>query len=251
MKDLATEKVDRIICLGDIVGYGPQPQEVLASVFRHADAMVMGNHDAVVCGKLTPERFNPYARRMIEWSKGQLSQRSKEYLAQASLLVTGDGFVGVHGEAGQPEAFRYLFEPFDTEPTWHATESPLVFVGHTHLAGMFVRGASGVPHQLPPDDFIIEDGKRYIVNVGSVGYPRDGDPRASYCIYDARESTVFFRRVVFDYDELQAAQPSRNQRLVHDDFDAISQAIQSRRGRQMEAMPQGGRDAAVAGRYVR
>jgi predicted phosphodiesterase len=205
LADLTSLGAQRIICLGDVVGYGPQPQEVLASLYRHVDAFVMGNHDAVVCGKMTPERFNKQARVLVEWSTGQVSRKGKEFLAAAALSLTGDGFTCVHGEMGQPEAFRYIVGPEDTQPTWQATSAPIIFVGHTHRACLFVRGASGVPHPLPPEDFVLEDGKRYIVNVGSVGYPRDGDPRASYCLYDTEDQVVRFRRVPFDYEALRLA----------------------------------------------
>ena len=205
LADLTSMDAQRIICLGDIVGYGPQPREVLASVYRHVDAIVMGNHDAVVCGKMAPDRFNRQARTMVEWSEKRVSRKGKEFLASAALSLTGEGFVCVHGELGQPGAFNYIIEPEHTLPTWDATAAQLVFVGHSHRAKMFVRGASGVPHPLPPEDFVLEEGKRYIVNVGSVGYPRDGDPRASYVIYDAVEQIVTFHRVAFDYEALRAA----------------------------------------------
>ena len=208
LADLTTLGASRIICLGDVVGYGPQPNEVLASVYRHVDAVVMGNHDAVVCGKLTPERFNRQARVMIEWSAERVSRKGRAFLSSAALTLRGEGFVCVHGELGLPGAFNYLVEPKDTLPTWEATEAPLVFVGHSHHAGLFVRGASGVPHPLPPEDFVLEGGKRYIVNAGSVGYPRDGDPRASYCLYDVEEQVVRFRRVPFDYEDLRLAEQS-------------------------------------------
>ncbi len=203
LADLTTLGASRIICLGDVVGYGPQPNEVLASVYRHVDAVVMGNHDAVVCGKLRPSRFNRQARALIEWSAERVSRRGRAFLSTAPLTLRGEGFVCVHGELGKPAAFNYLVEPNETLPTWEATEEPLIFVGHSHHAGLFVRGASGTPHPLPPEDFVLEEGKRYIVNVGSVGYPRDGDPRASYCLYDSEEQVVRFRRVAFDYDALR------------------------------------------------
>ena len=205
LADLTSLGAERIVCLGDVVGYGPQPNEVLASVYRHVDALVMGNHDAVVCGKLTPERFNRQARVMIEWSTERISRKGKGFLASAALTLRGEGFSCVHGELGLPGAFHYLVEPEDTMPTWEATDDPLVFVGHSHRAGLFVRGASGVPHPLPAEDFVLEEGKRYIVNVGSVGYPRDGDSRASYCLYDVEEQVVRFRRVPFDYETLRQA----------------------------------------------
>ncbi len=205
LADLTSLGAQRIICLGDVVGYGPQPAEVLASVYEHVDALVMGNHDAVVCGKMTPDLFNHQARFMIEWSAPRVSRRGKSFLGGAPLSLAGDGFTCVHGELGEPGAFRYLVGPEDTRATWAAGTDPLCFVGHTHCSGLFVLGPSGVPHPLPPEDFVLEEGKRYIVNVGSVGYPRDGDPRAGYALFDTDDATVRFRRVPFDYEALRLA----------------------------------------------
>ncbi|MDD5707454.1 MAG: metallophosphoesterase family protein [Kiritimatiellae bacterium] len=211
LADLISAGAGRIICLGDVVGYGPEPAAVLASMHRHVDAFVMGNHDAALCGKLSPARFNSYARAMIEWSAGKVSRRGREFLAAQSLVLQGPGFTCVHGDLEQPAAFHYLLEPLDANGTWAATHDALVFVGHSHLPGLFVRGASGLPHLLAPQDFLLEEGKRFIVNVGSVGYPRDGDSRACYCLFSPDEGAVRWRRVPFDMQALRDAM--RRERL--------------------------------------
>ena len=205
LADLTAMKADKIVCLGDVVGYGPEPAEVLESVYRHVDAFVMGNHDAVAAGKMSAESFNEHARAMIEWTTGRISAKGRAFLGEQPLVLSGPGFVCTHGALDCPAAFNYILTPEEALATFNATDAPLVFVGHTHLPGIAVLGASGVPHLLAPQDFEVENGKRFIVNVGSVGDPRDEDPRASYCLYDDRARIVAFRRVAFDYATLKEA----------------------------------------------
>ncbi len=205
LADLTSLGAGRILCLGDVVGYGPEPAAVLSSMYRHADAFVMGNHDAALCGRLDPAGFNRHARTMVEWSAQRVSARGKAFLARQSLVLTAPDFVCVHGDLALPGAFQYILKPDDALATWRAGAADLVFVGHSHIAGLFVLGASGRPHRLTPEDFVVEEGKRFIVNVGSVGYPRDGDARACYCLYDDVERAVRWRRVPFDMDALRKA----------------------------------------------
>lgn len=201
LADLSAIKADRIICLGDVVGYGPDPAGVLESVYRHVDAFVIGNHDAVVAGKMSAETFNDHARRLVEWSAGRVSSKGRAFLGSQPLVLEAPGFVCTHGSLENPAAFNYILTPEEALGTFRATDRNLVFVGHTHLPGISVLGASGHPHMIPSQDFELEAGKRYIVNVGSVGDPRDEDPRASYCLYDD-SGIVRFRRVAFDYAAL-------------------------------------------------
>lgn len=204
LADLSAMKAEKIICLGDVVGYGPDPAEVLESVYRHVEAFAMGNHDAVVAGKMDAECFNDHAREMIEWSAGRIAARGRAFLGRQPLVLEAPGFVCVHGSLDEPAAFNYILSPEEALATFGATGKPLVFAGHSHQPGIAVLGASGVAHLIPPQDFALEAGKRYIVNVGSVGDPRDADPRASYCLYDDNAGVVSFRRVAFDYAALAA-----------------------------------------------
>ena len=205
LADISAVGVAKIICLGDVVGYGPQPAEVLESVYRHVDAFVMGNHDAVAAGKMSAESFNEHAKQMIEWSAERITAKGRAFLGRQPLVIDAPGFVCTHGSLDNPAAFNYIITLDEALATFNATSSPLVFVGHTHMAGIFVLGGSGVPHGLKSQDFELEAGKRYIVNVGSVGDPRDDDPRASYCLYDDESKVVAFRRVAFDYSTLKEA----------------------------------------------
>ncbi|MEI8242158.1 MAG: metallophosphoesterase family protein [bacterium] len=198
LRDIASSRVDGIICLGDVVGYGPNPVEVLQSVHRHVDALALGNHDAVVCGKLDPGLFNDHARDMIAWTRAALSPKAVEFLAEWPLVLVGEGFRCAHGEFTAPGAFHYVIDPHEALPSWQVTTEPLLFTGHTHLPGIHVIGPSGTPHRLDAQDFTVEDGKRYLISVGSVGFPRDADPRAGYCIYDTEARSVLWRRIPFD-----------------------------------------------------
>lgn len=203
--DLRSLSVDRIVCLGDVVGYGPNPAEVLEGLYTSVDYFVLGNHDAAICGKMDRSLFSDNARGLIDWTAGQLGKRAIQELGSWPLTLAGPGFRCAHGEFGNPEYFNYICEPGETGPSWQAVPESLLFVGHTHQPCLYVIGASGTPHALAPQEFVIENGKRYLVNVGSVGYSRDGDPRASYCLYDTAAGAIFWRRIPFDLDAYRLA----------------------------------------------
>lgn len=203
--DLRSNGADRVIALGDLVGYGPQPAEVLESVHQHVDHLVLGNHDAVVCGKLDEGLFNETARDLIRWTRARLGANAVRFLDTLPLTLAGEGFRCAHGDFVNPAAFPYLLAPTDALLSWNRVTDPLLFVGHTHEPALYVLGASGTPHAVEPQDFEMEPGKRYLLNVGSVGSPRDGDARASYCLYDTEQRSVYWRRVPFDLDAFRAA----------------------------------------------
>ena len=199
LADIESSGVDQIICLGDIVGYGPAPAEVLSLAYEHVHHFVLGNHDAVIAGTVDATCFNDNARTVIEWTAKQLDAKARGFLAGLPLVLEGDGFRCVHGEFTDPPAFNYLLEELDALASWAmAPRDRILFAGHTHVPGMFVIGESGRPHALPPQDFKLEADKRYIVNAGSVGQPRDGETRACWVLFDTAEGNVFFRTTPFD-----------------------------------------------------
>jgi predicted phosphodiesterase len=204
LADIATQRVDRILCLGDLVGYGPSPVEVLESAYRHVHSFVMGNHDAVVAGKMSPDVFNDRAKRLILWTRGRIGRRGIDFLGRLPLTLAGRGYRCGHANFVHPAAFGYILEPEDAAASWAATGEQLLFIGHTHEPRLFVLGHSGTPHTLDPQDFMVEEGKRYIVNVGSVGLPRDADGRATYVLFDEDARAVYYRRVPFDMDAFRA-----------------------------------------------
>jgi predicted phosphodiesterase len=203
--DIRSSRVDYTICLGDVVGYGPNPVEVLQSVHRSVNAFVMGNHDAVVCGKLDDSLFNEGAQISIRWTRSRLGAQAVRFLGEFPLTLTGPGFRCTHGDFAAPAQFDYVLDAEAARPSWAAVNEPLLFAGHTHDPALFLLGPSGIPRTVDVQDFAIEEGKRYFVNFGSAGHPRDGDPRASYGIYDTDQQAVFWRRVPFDLDAYREA----------------------------------------------
>jgi len=200
LTDIDSIGVDQIICLGDVVGYGPDPAAVLEMVHSRVHHIVLGNHDAVICGKMDPACFNAGAREIINWTADQLDSAAAEFFGGLPFVLQGDAFACVHAEMEMPSRFGYVYEPKDAARTWAACPDQLVFVGHTHEPGIFVMGRRRQPHWIEAQGFSLESGKRYIVNVGSVGQPRDNDVRSCYCIYDVRAKTVLYRRTPFDVE---------------------------------------------------
>lgn len=200
LTDIADMKADKIICLGDVTGYGPNPVEVLESVYRVVHVTLMGNHDAAVCGIVNPETFSPRAKAAVLLHRELISPTGMAWLRALPLVLNAPGFNCAHGDLADPAAFRYIIDAKEALPSWAATREQLMFVGHSHLAGVYVIGASGIPHFVEPCDFELEPGKRYVINPGSVGYPRVGECRSSYCLFDDEAKTITFRKLPFDSD---------------------------------------------------
>lgn len=188
----------RIVSLGDVVGYGPSPAEAVALVRENCDASVMGNHDAAVCGRMWTDDFVERANDTASSHRQQLDADAVAWLKSRPYVFEGPGFACAHGDFAHPERFDYVSEAEDAVPSWNARPERLLFVGHTHNALVHVVGADGAPHRTVPQDFALEEGRRYVVNPGSVGWPRDGSRRASWAVYDDAKGTVSFRSIDLD-----------------------------------------------------
>jgi predicted phosphodiesterase len=204
-EDIDRVGVDQVICLGDIVGYGPNPAEVLEEVYLRADHFVLGNHDAVVAGRMDPECFNDTARKIIEWTRQQLNDTAKQFLAEVPMMLEGSNFVVSHAEFEIPDRFEYIFEPHEALPSFAATRRPYLFCGHTHFPCIISLDPQGETRFYRPRPMQFIQPVRYLVNVGSVGDPRDGDVRSSYVIFDAEKEEVEFRQVPFDTQAYRVA----------------------------------------------
>ena len=190
---------ERFVCLGDIVGYGPMPVEAVARVRSIAHLVLAGNHDDAVSGRMDASDFIDLAGEAVLRHRSALSSSDIAYLKSLPRTAEIEGAALAHGEFTDPAAFNYMDSPEVAAANFEATQANLMFVGHTHVPEMFIVGASGTVHRLPPQDFVREDGKRYIVNVGSVGYPREcnGSCMSSYVIYDTADMSVRFRFLPF------------------------------------------------------
>jgi predicted phosphodiesterase len=204
--DLEAVGVDQVVCLGDIVGYGPNPVEVLEEVVARADHIVLGNHDAVIGGRFDSSCFSDQARAAIEWTQRRLNTAASEFFQGVPAVLRGPGFAVSHAEYELPERFDYIFEPAEALPSFRAVNDPVLFFGHTHLPGVFrFDPEDGHVDLLPAGRTVFNPAYRYLINTGSVGDPRDGDVRASYAIFDADERWVDFRKVAFDIPAYQSA----------------------------------------------
>lgn len=208
--DIRSMSVDMTICLGDLVGYGPNPCEVLESLYTNVDYFVLGNHDAALCGKMDVSCFNDRAAEMINWTSERLGKPALQFLTKLPLTLIGSGFRCAHGDFGSPAFFNYVIEAEDAIPGWDSVDEQLLFIGHTHRPNICVIGRSNTPYMIHPEDFVLEKEKRFLVNVGSVGHPRDADPRASYCVYDSESGSVFWRKIPFDLDAYRQALETAN-----------------------------------------
>jgi len=200
---------EKAVCLGDVVGYGPDPNEVIDRVRSLEALTIRGNHDKAGSGLVNAEDFNPIARAVAMWTREQLRPENREYLEKLPVgPATVDGFAIVHG------AFRdedeYVFAPAQALDSLLEATSPVTFFGHTHLQGGFTLRDDrvGILHFRPegPDRFCtlqIEDGTTYLLNPGSIGQPRDGDARAAFAIADLDRQAVEFWRVAYDIEGVQ------------------------------------------------
>lgn len=201
LADMEELEADVFVCLGDVVGYGPCPREVLTAIRQRTDNFVIGNHDAAATGLLDASHFNPHARAVIEWTSQQLDPESMEFLRATPLTLETEEILFVHAEITEPARFGYIDGVIEATENFWANQHLVTFVGHTHYPTIFELNTDGGVQQLPDQDCQLDRSKRYIINVGSVGEPRDPDDlRSRYVIYDSDTCEVYFRRVEFDHE---------------------------------------------------
>jgi predicted phosphodiesterase len=198
----ADGRYDHTVCLGDVVGYGADPNVVTSWVQQHVRDVIRGNHDKACCGLEDTITFNPVARYAAEWTKTALTPKNRDDLSQ---LPQGprevDGFLMVHGSVLDED--EYLIDPYDALFQFPHVEGRLVFFGHTHVQGGFLLWDTGEPPMQakakPKGDVLrIVKGTTQLINPGSVGQPRDFVWQAGYAIYDSGQQLVEFHRCAYD-----------------------------------------------------
>jgi len=205
--DMLSLQIDHIICVGDIVGYGPDPAPITEAIRKHASVMVLGNHDAAACGRMDTSLFNDNAREAIEWTADQLSEDDLQYLKQLpeKARPDGAGFLVVHAEVVEPMDFGYILDEEAAKVNFAACNDRIIFIGHSHRAGVFMQSPTGEVSIHDPNDFCCDPQNRYIINPGSVGDPRSTSIVASYAIYDDTTRDVYFRRIEFDIEAFKVS----------------------------------------------
>lgn len=200
LADARRRGAGKTICLGDVVGYGPEAEAAVNLVRSEMDVCLMGNHDAAVSAVITGSGFSLHALRGVSRHRGETSVETRQWLSELPYVWAGDGFACAHGDFTDPSAFRYVMTPEDAVRSLNARAESVLFVGHTHVAAVFEAAPSGSVRSLEPNDTIaFRADCRYLVNVGSVGYPRH-DVDSTYCIYDAETRLLSCCRVAFDFE---------------------------------------------------
>ena len=192
---------DRIICLGDIVGYGANPNECVDIIKDRQILSLIGNHDKAACGLTEPVDFNTAARHAALWTRGELTRANREYLRGLPEEGLVDGFMIVHGAPSDPD--RYILSEYDAEEEFPLMgENRLCFFGHTHVSVLYSLSGEEEAEVSREERVRLREGTRYLVNPGSVGQPRDRDPRAAFLIFDDR-GDIQFRRVGYPIEAAQ------------------------------------------------
>ena len=199
LEQIESYNPDKIICLGDVVGYGPNPNECIEHVFHMAHMTIMGNHDHAVLGLTDISYFNQYAKAAVLWTRQVLTEENYKILQAYPFRVSEGNILFVHSTPIHPERWDYIFNPLEGHYYLQHLEEQVCFIGHSHQPLFFEKDQDGqivfdrkFSFSLP-----VREDCKYIVNVGSVGQPRDGNPDIAYAIYDTEAQLIEIKRLPY------------------------------------------------------
>ncbi len=202
---IKAQSVDKIICLGDIVGYGAEPVKCLELIRELKCDVIAGNHDWAAVGKISIDCFNAYAKAAAVWTREQLSDEQKEWLANLPLTLAYEHCAVAHGTFHQPEAFLYIQTVRDAKFSFEALRmlgARLGFLGHSHVpVGLF--DTDPITYTLDTE-IPVDEELAIIVNAGSVGQPRDENNKASFAVFDSATNVVHINRIEYDIESAAA-----------------------------------------------
>lgn len=208
LKAAANDAVDQVLVLGDLVGYGASPNRVVEKVneLTSRKSVVRGNHDKVVAGIEEGEGFNSVARLAVDWTTNELSGDNLEFVRRLPMgpVEVASGLVICHGSPLDED--EYIFSLEDAERIFTRHSARMTFFGHTHVPMLLAADKERISVSTLEGDALtveIEPGKRYLINPGSVGQPRDRDPRAAYLIYDTTARRIIWRRQEYELEKAQ------------------------------------------------
>jgi predicted phosphodiesterase len=202
LADARARGVTRYLCVGDVVGYNAAPRECIDRLLELHCLTVRGNHDHYTAHAENLEGFHPLAADVIHWTRTQLEEPHLAFLRGLQYVAQVDRFTLVHSTLDTPEMWGYVFDKFEAEANFNYQTRALCFFGHTHVPLAFEKTASvafGMYQKIQ-----VALGRKYFVNVGSVGQPRDGDPRAAYVLYDLNTNLIELHRLDYDIARAQA-----------------------------------------------
>jgi predicted phosphodiesterase len=201
LEDSRNQKCTHYCCVGDVVGYNANPKECLDIVRGMGMPCVKGNHDEYCSTDETLEQFNPHAADAVNWTRKQLPEEDKKWLREFKYVRLVASFSMVHATLDGPQRWGYVFDKLMAAASFTYQNTGVCFFGHTHVPLAFIRDSQvrGGTYS----KFKVEPGKKYFVNVGSVGQPRDGNPKAAYVVYDLDEGSIELRRLEYDIPKAQ------------------------------------------------
>ncbi len=214
LADMVCRQVDKLFFLGDIVGYGPDPNACIELLHDKADVWLAGNHDYAVLGLTDVAHFNPVAAAAVQWTKRAIKPEYRDYLKQCEVITVVDDMCLAHATPYEPEAWHYMFTLKDAELNFKHFDTRLCFVGHSHAPVIIGQDREGDCYIHQDRILNLEESHRYIINEGSIGQPRDGDPDSCYAVYDSEKKQVELIRIAYDIAKVQqkiiaAGLPSR------------------------------------------
>ncbi len=190
-------RADGYICLGDIVGYGASPEEVVERVRGLDPIAVLGNHDSAVLNEREAFTFNKQARNGVAWTRSHISEESRQYLRSLPLVRRLDSVFCVHASPSKPAEWTYVLSAAATVEQFAAFDEQVCLIGHSHCP-LIVKMTEYGPSELKGPTEWLDANERYIINVGSVGQPRDGDPRAAFGLLDLDDGVITLLRAKYD-----------------------------------------------------
>lgn len=201
LKDAEEHGVSGYVCVGDVVGYNANPAECLEKIRALKCVTVRGNHDHYCSHDECLEDFHPLAAKVVDWTRSQLTSEQIQFLRDLKMSTMVEGFTIVHSTLDMPEKWGYVFDPLEADASFNYQTTAVCFHGHTHLPAYYEKAGRVVKSEY--SRVKIAMGKKYFINVGSVGQPRDGDPRSAYAIYDVKTREVELRRLKYDIAKAQ------------------------------------------------
>jgi diadenosine tetraphosphatase ApaH/serine/threonine PP2A family protein phosphatase len=197
MRELKGMAIDQYYCLGDVIGYGANPRECLKTIKELTQILVMGNHEWAVLGHDDLSSWSEAAREALLWTRRQLLVEDLEYLSGLPFYQKTEHFAMTHGAYPNPEEFVYLEDLATARRMMACAPHSLMFIGHTHIP-LIIQGRPGEELFVSRGRVVTVPDTQYIINVGSVGQPRDGNPLASFAVYDTQQRTVEIHRIAYD-----------------------------------------------------
>jgi predicted phosphodiesterase len=194
---------DKLVCLGDLVGYGADPNLVLELVREKTDILLAGNHDYAVCGKIKTTTFNSYAYHAALWTRKVLIYEKKKFLHSLPIYLENDGITWVHSSPFEPEKWHYLTSTKDAIKNFDVLKTNLAFMGHTHSPLVIEETEKDRARIIKGSSIKLSEDLRYLINVGSLGQPRDGDSKPCFVRFDSISRELSFHRFSYLLEETQ------------------------------------------------